>query len=417
MFYLKLAGAVIFLLVLWCGVVMGGALYGWWRAPLAPPGDAAAFMEAAAARMAAESPGKAALVLIEDGRVFDEAYVSLPGAHVDSDTVFSVASTSKWITAWGVMVLAERGDLDLDRPVGDYLTRWQLPDTGFDNRQVTVRRLLSHTAGLTDGLGFGDYAPEEPVPGLVTSLNAPRASSEASVAIAVGREPGEWAYSGGSYLILELLVEEVSGQDFDTFIGQAVFQPLGMTRSGYRYPGDLDNSAGSYHEDGRQATPYRYASKAATGLGSSPRDMARFAMAQLNPVADRPLGQQTIDRMREPHGFAFSQPFWGLGTILYAPTDSGDFVFGHDGANDPAIGAAVRVNPDTGDAIVVLVTGSASLAAVLGFHWVFWQTGLPDVFGVASEVAGVTPVLLAGSVVILLGALLVSWRLRRRNAH
>src|SRR5690606_14673051 len=146
--------------------------------------------------------GDAALVLTENGASAGEHYSTSADA-IDRDTVFPVASVSKWITAWGIMALVEAGRLDLDRPVEDYLTRWQLPPGPFDHRGVTVRRLLSHTAGLTDGLGFGDYGSDEALRTLEQALANPRASSGEPTVIAVGIEPGtEWRYSGGGYLIL-----------------------------------------------------------------------------------------------------------------------------------------------------------------------------------------------------------------------
>lgn len=146
----------LFALGLWAAVVLAGALFGWWRQPVAPTGDAQAFMRAAIDMIEDGNRGNTALVLIEDGAIWGEHY-STSADPLDRNTVFSMVSASKWITAWGVMKLVEERKLDLDRPVEDYLTRWQLPPSQFDNRGVTARRLLSHTAGLTDGLGFGDY--------------------------------------------------------------------------------------------------------------------------------------------------------------------------------------------------------------------------------------------------------------------
>jgi hypothetical protein len=186
-----------------------------------------------------------------------------------------------------------------------------------------------------------------------------------------------------------------------------------MTRSGYRYLADMENSAKSYDQKGRPATTYRYASKAATGFITSASDMAIFVLAQLPVVTDKPLAQATIDAMREPHAAAHGIDIWGLGTMLYAPAASGDFVFGHDGANEPAISASVRVNPDTNDGIVVLVTGSQTLASTLGSHWVFWQTGLPDFLSIPGEIQRVAPVLLGGVFVILLMAIFIAWRRQR----
>lgn len=77
---------------------------------------------------------------------FEDAVTQQP---VDLDTAFDVGSIAKTVTACGVMKLVEEGEIDLDHPVSTYLSRWQLPDTGFDNTGVTMRRLLSHTAGLS----------------------------------------------------------------------------------------------------------------------------------------------------------------------------------------------------------------------------------------------------------------------------
>ncbi len=417
MAYIKPAIVTVVALALWVSVIVAGALFGWWRQPLAPRGEAQAFMKAAIEMIERDNRGNTALVLIEDGAIVAEHFSSSAGP-VDGATAFSTASMSKWITAWGVMKLVEEGKLDLDRPVDDYLTRWRLPSTQFDRRKVTARRLLSHTAGLNDRLGFGDYQADEPVPTLEQSLAAPRASSGKPVVIAVGMDPGSaWQYSGGGYLLLELLIEEISGERFEAFIGRAILEPLGMTRSGYYFLADVENSAKSYDQTGRPAPYYRYASNAATGFNTSAGDLARFVLAQLPASKDKPLSQATIEAMRKPHGKSQGIDIWGLGTMLYAPAASGDFVFGHDGANEPAIGAAARVNPDTNDGIVVLTTGSKTTASTLASHWVFWQTGLPDFLSIPGEIQRVVPVLLGGAVVILLAAMFIVWRRHRSSPH
>lgn len=148
-------------------------------------------------------------------------------------------------------------------------------------------------------------------------------------------------------------------------------------------------------------------------MTTSAADLTRFVLAQLPAVTDKPLTQATIEAMREPQARLWGTGIWGLGTILYAPTSSGDFLFGHDGVNEPAINAAVRVNPDTGDAVIVLVTGHETLASELGTEWVFWQTGLPDFFSIPGEIERVAPVLLCGALVILLLAIWIALRRRR----
>jgi len=422
MFYLKIVVATLVACLLWTALIGYGALNGWFTDALAKPGDARGFMDAAVPFVEARNRGNAAFVLIEGGQIFDEHYFDIEQQvgvepRINRDTVFATASSSKWITALAVMGLVERGLVELDAPVGRYLTRWQLPTGSYDPDTVTVRRVLSHTAGLTDGLGFGDYLAEETVPSVVESLSAPRSSSGDDVQIAVGAEPGtEFQYSGGGYLMLELLVEEVSGEPFDQHLRHTLFEPLSMTRSTYEWPGTLDNIATSYDVRGNVAPNYQYASKAATGFATSAADLARLVSALLgNSDALRPLRAETLAAMRTPEAHMFGLPVWGLGTILYAPTESGDFIFGHDGANEPALNASIRINPDNGDAFVMLSTGGETLASTLGFEWAFWQTGVPDFLGIQAVLAGIFNVFAAGWIVIVGIALLSVWRRRRSS--
>lgn len=172
----------------WTGVSAYGAIHGWWLRPIAPKGDTRAFFAAVTAMANAQSKGNLALVLLRQGAVYAEQYTPSIDP-VDRDTRFPLASMSKWFTACAVLHLVQSGRVDLDAPISTYLTQWQLPAGPFDPRQVTIRRLLSHTAGLTDGLGFGDYLPSESLPSLPETLRHPRASSDSAVAIAVGRPP------------------------------------------------------------------------------------------------------------------------------------------------------------------------------------------------------------------------------------
>ena len=229
--------------------------------------------------------------------------------------------------------------------------------------------------------------------------------------------PGsQFRYSGGGYLLLELLVEEISGQPFDRFVTHEILLPLGMERSGYADLSTLSNSAKSYDANGQPAPIYRYASKAATGFHTSANDLVKLVMAHLRPSENRPLTSTTLESMRKVEAESMGIGIWGLGTVLYAPTDRDDFVFGHDGVNSPAISATVRINPSTNDAIIVLATGSKSLASQLGAEWVFWQTGLPDVLTIPSEIRSVFPVFGAGCGVIVLLAVASAWRKRRGTA-
>ena len=82
---------------------------------------------------------------------------------VTGRTVFNIGSISKSVAAWGLMRLVESEEIELDAPVERYLTRWHLPESEFDSRGVTLRRLLSHTAGLSLH-GYPGFEPGERLP-------------------------------------------------------------------------------------------------------------------------------------------------------------------------------------------------------------------------------------------------------------
>ncbi len=405
--------------IIWVALVLTATLEGWGRTPLAPAGDTAAFLAAARERIDAARPGNLVLRLIESGIVEAEYAMSI-GTPVDAESVFQVASLSKWITAVAVMNLVEAGRIELDAPVSQYLTRWQLPESEFDNSGVTVRRLLSHTAGLTDGLGYGGFAPGEPVQPLTASLtHAVDASPGADGRVRVGRPPGsQWQYSGGGYALLTLLIEEVTGGTFEDYVRKTVFDPLGMRRSSF----DSDIAAqwgvvDFYDTSGSPAIHYRFAAPAAAGLYTTVADMtaflALFDSQRRSDAASTVLSETTIAAMQAPQAHQFGAAIWGLGTILYAPNNAGGFVIGHDGSNTPAINTAVRFNPANGDAIIVLETGSPLIATQLASEWVFWQTGNVDLFDVITATEHMLLLTAAGLIVILVAGLVALWRVWR----
>lgn len=389
-------------------------LQGWSRQPIAPRGETSGFVTAALARIEDENVGNAAFVLIDDGHVIAEHFQSA-GEPVDRDTLFQVASLSKWVTAWGVMTLARDGRIDLDAPIAGYLTRWQLPDGAFDETEVTARRLLSHTAGLTDGLGYGGFAPGQTVQRLEDSLTrASDASFGADGRVRVGAEPGEgFLYSGGGYALLQLVIEEVSGEPFNDYMRKAVLSPLGMNRSTFVLPEGATNLAQSFNERGEEAILYDFSAPAAASLYTSAADLILFLQANVAGANGQPPGRgvlapETLVEMRRPHAYQFGFEIWGLGTILYAPNNDGDFVVGHDGSNMPAINTSVRVNPATGDGIIVLETGNPRLATDIAGEWVFWKTGNVDLFMVSADARKAFPILVAGWIAIFAGAIAFS---------
>lgn len=408
-------------IMLWALLVLQATLNGWLRTPLAAAGDHAAFFVAARDRIAAERAGNAVLRVLRDGEVIGE-YATSVGAPVDVNTLFQVASVSKWLTAVGVLTLVDAGKLDLDAPVSRYLTRWSLPPSPYETDGVTVRRLLSHTAGLTDGLGYGGFAPGETPQTLEASLTrAADASPGADGRTHIGMPPGtEWVYSGGGYTLLQLLVEETAGEPFAHYMQRAVFAPLGMHRSSYLLPPATPNVAAIFDVDGRPVLARQFTAQAAAALYTSAADLTLFLGAHRPGVLGEPVGRgvlrpATLASMREPQAAQYGADIWGLGTMLFAPHDHGGFVIGHDGSNEPAINAAVRVDPASGDAIIVLVTGNSLLATTIASEWTFWHTGAIDMLDFQRGLGRMLRTLAAGATVILAIATIlgVAWRRNR----
>jgi CubicO group peptidase (beta-lactamase class C family) len=358
--------------------------------------------------------------MIEDGAVYGEHAVSI-GDAVDRNSVFQVASVSKWITTWGVLALVKEGRLELDAPVDRYLTRWKLPESEFDHGGVTPRRLLSHTAGLTDGLGYAGFEAGKPLQTLEQSLTrAADAMPGRSGAVRVGYAPGEsWQYSGGGYTLLQLLVEEVTGESFESYMQRAVLQPLGMRHSTFEWTADPGSRlATSYDGSSRPAALRRFTALAAASLYTTVPDLTRFLQAQLPGPGGAPAGRgvltpELLHEMWRPHASRLGRDIWGLGTVLYARNGQGGFVVGHDGMNEPAINTAVRLDPASGDGIVVLQTGSPVLATRLAGEWVLWKTGNVDLLALVSEAPDALRTLAYGSAALVVAALTAAWFARR----
>lgn len=401
----------------WTVTVLVVGSEGWLKQPIAAGSEPRAFVQAAAEAVAHEHHGNFSMVLLEDWRV-SGSFHSSAGKPVGQDSVFQVASLGKWVAAVGVMTLVEDGLVDLDTPVSRYLTRWQLPESAFDNDGVTVRRLLSHTAGLDDGLGYSGFDDPGEVQALEDSLTRARdASSGKSGVVRVGHEPGsQWAYSGGGYTLLQLLIEEVSGEPFDAYMERRVFRPLAMNRTTFDHTkASRMGLAKNFRSDGGTEPFKHYSALAATSLFTTTADLAKFIRAHDPQSSRRVLSPGTLRTMREPHASRLGASIWGLGAMLFAPLEDGEYIVGHDGSNEPAINSAARLDPTTGNGIVIIETGSEFLATTLASEWVFWKTGKVDNLAFAMIIDRMLLWSAGGAVVILLVGLWTGSKSRRRK--
>jgi CubicO group peptidase (beta-lactamase class C family) len=278
------------------------------------------------------------------------------GTGVSDTTRFQVASISKPVTALAALRLVDEGVLSLDRPVNEVLRSWRIPDNGFTAvRAVTLRHLLSHSGGLTNG-AVGIYPPGRATPTLLQALDGLPPSSRP--AVRVDFEPGSrWRYSGGGYAVLQQLLIDVTGEDFPALTKRLVLDPLGMHSSGFLQPlpDSLASCAAPGHDRQGQVIEGRWwtlPEMAAGGLWSTAPDMARLIIglnaawsgapgALLHPSTAREMMRRQIDD-------------WGLGVAV--DTAGGEIRVSHTGSNN-GYRAIIVALPARGDGIAVLTNG------------------------------------------------------------
>jgi CubicO group peptidase (beta-lactamase class C family) len=280
---------------------------------------------------------------------------SVGGSPVTPDTLFQAASISKPVSALAVLRLVQEGKLDLDADVNQYLKTWKVPASSFTERKkVTLRELLTHTAGLTVH-GFAGYASDAPVPTVVQILNGEKPANSAP--IRVDTEPNStWRYSGGGYVVAQLLLQDVTGQPFAKFMHDTVLGRIGMTKSTYEQPlpkSRLGDVALPYRSDGQPVPggPHVYPEMAPAGLWTTPSDLARYAIEvqkSLAGTSNRILSAAMVRQMLTP----------GLNHQGLGPGTGGSEAhpyFTHGGANEGYRCNLVAYNQ--GDGVVIMTNG------------------------------------------------------------
>jgi CubicO group peptidase (beta-lactamase class C family) len=303
------------------------------------------------------APGLA-VALVHQGRLaWAEGYGladRATGRPVTVRTRFQGASLSKAVAAWGVLRLVEQGRIGLDEPLVGHLRRWRPPPSPFDTGGITVRRLLSHTAGLSVH-GYGGQRSDRPLPSIAASLSG---EAGGSFPVELLEAPGRrWLYSGGGYSVLQLLVEELTGRPFAALMRTQVLGPLGMTASSFRWR----RTAATARPHDRRGTPspdFAFTEQAAAGLVTTAPDLARFVAAALPGPTGEPPGRGVL----RPAGVRLALTAapgtdgrWGLGYGL-GLLAGGDLLAYHEGANH-GWRAGLALLPDRGSGIVALTNG------------------------------------------------------------
>jgi len=267
---------------------------------------------------------------------------------VTPETLFQAGSISKPVAAMAALHLVEQGKLALDSDVNQVMTSWKIPaSAAAPGAVVTLRELLSHTAGLTIH-GFPGYKAGAPIPTLVQILDGEKPANTDPVRLEAPPRSG-WKYSGGGYTVMQQLLINVSHQPFPKLMHDTVLAPIGMTRSTYEQPLPTELRSGA-------ATPYKangypleggfhiYPEMAAAGLWTTPTDLARYAieiqrslLGNANRVLSTEMTKQMLVAGQGNHGLGLpiggspKNPFFshggineGFEAVLVAYQHSGD---------------------------------------------------------------------------------------------
>jgi CubicO group peptidase (beta-lactamase class C family) len=282
---------------------------------------------------------------------------------VTVETLFQAQSISKAVAATAMLRLVEAGRLSLDRDVNEVLTSWTVPPSRFTAvEKVTLRRIVSHSAGVTVG-GFPGYTEGESIPTLVQILNGAKPANNPP--ITVDTVPGaRWSYSGGGITIMQQVMIDVTGESFPELMKRLILTPVGMTKSTFDepLPEDRRREAASGHDVNGSVMPGRWKIQpemAVAGLWTTPTDLAKWAVDIASAWAGRPAVLLSTKMAKEMLRVQAAPS--GLGVMV---EDTGTALrFGHSGANRgfraefvvfPALGlgAVVMTNADQGGRLI-----------------------------------------------------------------
>ena len=291
---------------------------------------------------------------------------------VDTKTLFQAGSVSKPVFALGVMQLVQQGLLDLDRDVNDYLKSWKVPGSAHWKPKITLRQLLSHTAGLTVH-GFPGYLRTEAIPTLPQLLDGAPPTNTA--AVRVNLLPGTtFRYSGGGITVAQLALEDKTNETLPVIINRELFKPLQLKYSTYlqQLPEDLlEISSVGHPFKGKpiEGRSHVYPEMAAAGLWSNPTELSTMVIEMYKALKGESslFEKETIEEMLTPQKVA---SFVGIGFFLQGSGDSTRFQ--HGGWDEGFVtqltayknlgkGAIIMVNSNEGNPLLNEIMRSIAL--------------------------------------------------------
>jgi CubicO group peptidase (beta-lactamase class C family) len=311
-------------------------------------------------------PGVSIAIIHEYSIVWSRAYgVRQAGetAPVRVDTLFQACSISKAVTAAAVMRLVQDGTLDLDADVNRYLKTWKVPANDMWQPVITLRQLLSHTAGVNVPWFYG-YHREQDVPSLLQILSGEKPANTAGMRVTL--LPGTcFRYSGGGYCVLQQVLCDVRGGSFPELMRELVLEPAGMLHSTFEQPLPQKywKEASSGHRADGKPLPggwHTMPEMAAVGLWVTAADLAALSMDLQFALAGqtgRLLSPETAGNFLSPQIQVDPSRFMALGVWLEGQGQN--MRFGHPGDNEGfashwtalregGMGAVILTNSDRG---------------------------------------------------------------------
>ena len=316
------------------------------------------------------------VVVINDGRIeWAKSYglKEVGGESLDEETLFQAGSVSKPVVAMAALSLVEEGKLDLDTDISTYLKSWKVPENEFTKEEkVTLRRLLSHTAGVSS-FDVDDGAASGNVPTLLQILNGENPVETDPVT--VDMVPGsQWRYSNEGYAIIQQLLIDVEGKSFPEILRERVLEPLGMKHSTFEQPlppEKLEKAATGHIGYGEpvEGKGWIYANMGAGGLWTTPSDLAKFLIeiqksfsGESNKVLSKEMTETMLTVQMGSSGL-------GLGITGEGEAKS----FGHSGHNRGFL-CRVKAFVRNGRGVVIMANSNKAIPLLQGIT-----------FGVARE--------------------------------
>ncbi|MFT6732144.1 MAG: CubicO group peptidase (beta-lactamase class C family) [Polaribacter sp.] len=283
---------------------------------------------------------------------------SLTANKVDTNTSFNAASISKPIIATLAILLAVQGKLDLDAPVKTYLKSWQLPKSNFTkNKAITLRHLLTHTAGTTHS-GYASKYFDDSIPTSEETL-----STYKNEKISITFEPGSnWKYSGGGFLIAQVLLENITGKSIAKLGEDMLFGPLKMKSTTFYQHGHSkfpSNIAKAHNKNGLViSTGVPICPEAACGLWTNAIDMAKFSIEIQRALAGESTHIISKDVAQELTRIQTTKLSggWSMGWMRNMAEGNLDW-FSHSGYND-GTGGLIMATVKNGKGIFVFGNGA-----------------------------------------------------------